>query len=68
MSSSKGEKERYKMNQETYGQVPKMAGMNMENPQSGQVDNPTNPASKQTGQQGSKENETTKGQQPFFVQ
>ncbi len=40
----------------------------MENPQSGQIDNPTNPASEQTGQQGSKKVERNKGQQPFFVE
>ena len=56
------------MNEETYGQVPKMKGMNMENPQSGQVDNPTNPEKSKTGQQGAKENERNKGQQPFFVE
>lgn len=56
------------MNEETYGQVPKMKGMNMENPQSGQVDNPTNPEKSKTGQQGAKEHERNKGHQPFFVE
>ena len=45
-----------------------MAGMNIENPQSGQVDNPNNPASKETCQQGSKKKERTKEEQPFFVE
>lgn len=64
MSTNKQEKEQYKYNEETYGMDPKMKGMNIQNPQSGQVDNPTTNNPKDVHQVGSKKDEGKKPQPP----